>query len=116
MNLTMLNKTCLKLTHILFLSRKNIFNFDFSIHLKAFGLGKEPQILCLDLTCESYIIKLKINELIRKFKRIDILINNAGVNYRGEVKKLLVFFRNLHLNSNGLINRALQQKKKFYAV
>lgn len=47
--------------------------------------GKEPEILNLDVSSKLEIVKPKIDALYKKFHRIDILINNAGVSYRGDV-------------------------------
>jgi dehydrogenase/reductase SDR family protein 7B len=47
--------------------------------------GKEPEILNLDVSSKLEVVKPKIDALYTKFHRIDILINNAGVSYRGDV-------------------------------
>ena len=47
--------------------------------------GKEPEVLCLDVSSKLDVVKPKIEKLYEKFGRIDILINNAGISYRGEV-------------------------------
>lgn len=47
--------------------------------------GKEPEVLGMDVSSKLEVIKPKIDEVIRKFGRIDILINNAGISFRGEV-------------------------------
>jgi NAD(P)-dependent dehydrogenase (short-subunit alcohol dehydrogenase family) len=46
--------------------------------------------LCLDVSSKLDAVKPKIENIIQKFGRIDILINNAGISFRGEV-----IFRNL---------------------
>ncbi|CAF0803652.1 unnamed protein product [Brachionus calyciflorus] len=46
--------------------------------------GKEPEILILDVGSKLDVIRPKLDEVINKFKRVDILINNAGVSFRGE--------------------------------
>jgi NADP-dependent 3-hydroxy acid dehydrogenase YdfG len=53
--------------------------------LKLSIQGKEPEVFPFDITSNMNAIKPKITELINKFETIDILINNAGINYRGEV-------------------------------
>ena len=47
--------------------------------------GKEPEVFGLDIGCKLEVMAPKITSLLSKYKRIDILINNAGVSYRGEV-------------------------------
>lgn len=48
------------------------------------GKGKEPEVLCLDVASGLDVMKPKVDAMIEKFKNIDILINNAGVSFRGE--------------------------------
>jgi dehydrogenase/reductase SDR family protein 7B len=45
----------------------------------------EPEVVCLDVTDPFDIVKKKLDLLFLKFSCIDILINNAGVSFRGEV-------------------------------
>ncbi len=47
-------------------------------------LESEPRIVQLDLERPTEIPKI-VAEAIKIFGRIDILINNAGISYRGEV-------------------------------
>ncbi len=47
--------------------------------------GKEPEVLVLDVTSKHDVVKSKIDYVLSKYKRIDILINNAGISFRGEV-------------------------------
>jgi NADP-dependent 3-hydroxy acid dehydrogenase YdfG len=49
---------------------------------------KEPEIVCLDVSSPLEVIEQKYKEIIDKFKTVDILINNAGVGFRGEVSKI----------------------------
>ena len=64
----------------------NLFWFYlFFYHLKLSIKGKEPEVFPFDITSNMNAIKPKITELMNKFETIDILINNAGINYRGEV-------------------------------
>ena len=51
------------------------------------GEGKEPEVLSLDVGSSFDVISENIEAMTEKFGRIDILINNAGVSFRGEVKK-----------------------------
>lgn len=55
------------------------------------GKGKEPEVLCLDVASKSEIVNEKVEEMIKKFEYIDVLINNAGVSFRGEVIYLVAF-------------------------
>ena len=49
------------------------------------GSGKVPEVLCMDVAAGLDVMKPKIESLVAKYERIDILINNAGVSFRGEV-------------------------------
>ena len=45
----------------------------------------EPEVISLDVTDSFDVVKKKLDFLIIKFSCIDILINIAGVSFRGEV-------------------------------
>ena len=49
--------------------------------------SREPVVLCLDVTDSLDVVKEKLNNLVTKIGCVDILINNAGVSFRGEVLK-----------------------------
>lgn len=51
--------------------------------MKSFP-GKEPVILCLDVSSTLEVMKPKIEGIIEKCGNIDVLVNNAGVSFRGE--------------------------------
>lgn len=46
----------------------------------------------MDVTLDEAQMKEKIDNLTLKYGCIDILINNAGISYRGEVKLSIKFF------------------------
>jgi len=48
------------------------------------GPGKEPEVLCLDVASTEDAIKTSVDAMIEKFNYIDVLVNNAGVSYRGQ--------------------------------
>lgn len=48
------------------------------------GVGKKPEVLQLDVGSSSEILGKSVEKMIEKFGGIDILINNAGVSFRGE--------------------------------
>ncbi len=45
---------------------------------------KEPEVLQLDVGSSYEVISQNVEAMTKKFGRIDILINNAGVSFRGE--------------------------------
>ena len=45
-----------------------------------------PEVICLDVTDPLNVVKNKLDYLVTKLGCIDILINNAGVSFRGEVR------------------------------
>jgi len=45
---------------------------------------KEPEVLQLDVGSSYEVISQNVESMTKKFGRIDILINNAGVSFRGE--------------------------------
>ena len=47
--------------------------------------------MSFDVTWKYEVIKSKIDSFVAKFNQIDVLINNAGVTFRGEVNLLLLF-------------------------
>jgi short-subunit dehydrogenase len=53
--------------------------------------AKEPEVLSLDVSSSVESYKSKLDLLIVKHGCINILINNAGISYRGEVSLWLYF-------------------------
>lgn len=56
-------------------------------NLMKSGAGKEPEVLVMDVASDIDVIRPKFDAMLEKFKRIDVLVNNAGVSFRGEVCK-----------------------------
>ena len=75
----------MKVTHHIYAQTKENLNLYIKNVMTFKKPGKEPEILCLDVSTKLDAVKPKIEALIEKFQRIDILINNAGISYRGEV-------------------------------
>ena len=57
------------------------------------GPGKEPEVLVMDVASDIEVIKTKFDAMLEKFKRIDVLVNNAGVSFRGEVIHKIPFIK-----------------------
>ena len=45
----------------------------------------------MDVSAKTETLKSNVDRLVEKYKKIDILINNAGISFRGEVRCLAKF-------------------------
>lgn len=74
-----------------------------------------PEVVCLDVTDPLNVVKSKLDVLVTKLGCIDILINNAGVSFRGEVCSYIfsLFFKSLLKISFFFLSSVFQHLMKF---
>ncbi len=82
---------------------------------------KEPQVLQLDVGSSYEVISKSVENMTKKFGRIDILINNAGISFRGESFSTSdkVFEQIMNVNffgavrlTNLLVNQMIEDNQK----
>lgn len=82
---------------------------------------KEPGVVCMDVTLDEEKMKEKIDNITVKYGCIDVLINNAGISYRGETFSTSddVFRKVMDVNffgavrlSNIVVNQMIKENQK----
>jgi dehydrogenase/reductase SDR family protein 7B len=89
--------------------------------LEIKGGGKKVEVLSLDVGSSSETLSESVQAMIKKFGRIDILINNAGVSFRGESFSITdkVFDKIMNVNffgavrlTNLVVNQMIKDNEK----